>query len=213
MGRRVLVDVGGGVATYGEEESIVTIVGMVGEVSLRLTDRATPHLYLSYAQRPTLLGSLVVRTSLDPMSIAPAVRDAIWEVDPDQPVWEIMPISERIAGSIRSQRFLMVLMALFAVVALILGSVGIYGVMGYTVGQRSREIGIRLALGARGSQIRTMVLRQGLATALVATMAQRECANYPLICLHVAADNTSARRAYERMGMAVMGDCRIMLMA
>ena len=150
--------------TYDEEgeEVQVTVVGVTGKVRVSLTQEPRPHLYVAYAQRPTLLASLAVRAMPDPMGVANAVRDAVWEVDRDQPVWEIMLIEDRIVRSLASRRFLMVLLTVFGGVALVLGSVGIYGVMGYSVGRRSREIGVRVAFGARSDEIRTMVLRQGL---------------------------------------------------
>ena len=155
IGRRVTYHEGG-------EEVQVTIVGVTGEVRVSLTQDPRPHLYVPYAQRPTLLASLAVRTVADPLGMANAVRDAVWDVDRDQPVWEIMLIEERMARSLDSRRFLMVLLTVFGGVALMLGSVGMYGVMGYSVGRRSREIGVRIAFGARSNEIRTMVLRQGL---------------------------------------------------
>ena len=162
----------GRIVTYneGDEAVRVTVVGVTGEVRVSLTQDPRPHLYVAYAQRPTLLASLAVRATSDPLAVANAVREAVWEVDPDQPVWEIMLIEERISGSLGSRRFFTVLLTVFGGVALVLGSVGIYGVMGYAVGRRSREIGVRIAFGARGGEIRTMVLREGLLITLGGVM-------------------------------------------
>ena len=103
-----------------------------------------------------------MRSGPDPLTLTDAVREAIWAVDPDQPVWEIMFIGDRIARTVQGRRFFMVLLAVFAVMALAMGSVGIYGVVSYGVRRRTLEIGVRMAFGARNREIQTMVLKQGL---------------------------------------------------
>lgn len=147
---------------YTEELDAATIVGVVGDVSLALGAEPEPHVYLSYTQAPTRFYSLAVRTTEDPMAVAEGVRRAFWSVEPDQPVWEVMPMAERIAGSVADERFFMMVLGAFSLAALFLASLGIYGVMAYTVARRSHEIGVRLALGAAGGQVRSLVLRQGL---------------------------------------------------
>ncbi|HSR69741.1 MAG TPA: ABC transporter permease [Acidobacteriota bacterium] len=147
---------------YRDENTLVSIVGVVGDVKLSLTGDPEAHLYTSYSQFPARFSSLAVRTPGDPMALANQVRDAVWSVDPDQPVWEIMPITERIANT-QGQRYLvLVLLTAFSLAALLLCCIGIYAVMGYAVHRRSREIGIRMALGAGRRQILRMVLRRGL---------------------------------------------------
>ncbi len=103
-----------------------------------------------------------MRVPADAMSYAPVVKDAIWELDPDQPIWEVMTQNTRIGYWTGSQRFATSLLAVFAAIALTLAAIGIAGVVAYSVGQRTHEIGIRVALGAGGSEILTMVLKGGL---------------------------------------------------
>ena len=120
-------------------------------------------MYFTYRQLKSLIpNALVVRTAVDPLSIATSVRNAIWAVDKDQPVSNIDSMEHIVAGAVARQRFSMLLLAIFAGLALILAAVGIYGVMSYTVAQQTREIGIRIALGAKRSDVLKMTVTQGL---------------------------------------------------
>ncbi len=120
-------------------------------------------MYFTYRQLKDLApNALVVRTSIEPLSLAASVRDAIWSVDKDQTVADIDTMEHIVAEAVARQRFSMLLLSLFATLALLLASVGIYGVMSYSVAQRTHEIGIRIALGARRGDVLQMTIKQGL---------------------------------------------------
>ncbi len=141
-----------------------TVIGVVKDV--RQNDFiAEPRMqmYLSFRQLKSLTANaLVVRTVVDPLSLATSVRNAIWAVDKDQPVSNMQSMEHIVAGAVARQRFSMLLLAIFAGLALVLAAVGIYGVMSYSVAQQTREIGIRMALGARRSDVLKMTVKQGL---------------------------------------------------
>jgi len=120
-------------------------------------------MYFTYRQLKDLApNALVVRTSIEPLSLAASVRDAIWSVDKDQTVADIDTMEHIVAEAVARQRFSMLLLGLFATLALLLASVGIYGVMSYSVAQRTHEIGIRIALGATRGDVLQMTIKQGL---------------------------------------------------
>jgi putative ABC transport system permease protein len=120
-------------------------------------------MYFTYRQLKDLAANaLIVRTSVEPMSLASSIRSAIWAVDKDQPVANIDTMDHIVSEAIARQRFSMLLLGIFAALALVLASVGIYGVMSYSVAQRTHEIGIRMALGARRADVLQMTVKQGL---------------------------------------------------
>ena len=120
-------------------------------------------MYFAYRQLKDLAANaLIVRTSVEPMSLATSTRDAIWAVDKDQPVANVDTMDHIVSEAIARQRFSMLLLGIFAALALILAAVGIYGVMSYSVAQRIHEIGIRMALGARRTDVLKMIVNQGL---------------------------------------------------
>jgi putative ABC transport system permease protein len=145
-------------------EDLIQVVGVVKDVrQFELNAEPKPQMYLTYRQAGFFEPrDLVVKTDVDPASLAATVRKAVWEIDKDQPVSNIQTMEEILADSIARQRFSMLLLAIFAGVALVLAGVGIYGVMSYSVAQRTHEIGIRMALGAQTSAVLKLAVGYGL---------------------------------------------------
>jgi putative ABC transport system permease protein len=164
LGKRIVID-------YLERRVPLEIVGVVADVKQKVGAATNIQIYDCYLQRPWLSSSLVLRTEGDPAALAPAAQRAVREVDASRAASNVKTMEQLLSASVAQPRFYAQLLTAFACVALLLAAVGVYGVMSYTVTQRTHEIGIRIALGARGGDVVRMVVRQGMALALGGVLA------------------------------------------
>ncbi|HEV2447810.1 MAG TPA: FtsX-like permease family protein [Candidatus Sulfopaludibacter sp.] len=151
---------------------LIEVVGVVADVRAGSADRELPpHIYRPIGQWTSYSMSLVVRTAREPAALAPAVRAAIRKMDATLPIAAIRTIRELVDASVADRRFQMMLTSLFAVVALLLGAVGVYGMVSYSVACRTRDIGLRMALGAMRGDVMRWVLASGMRPAAFGMLA------------------------------------------
>lgn len=151
-----------------EAAEAFTIVGVVGNVrGQALNEAPEPEAFFAHAQVPLPAMSVVVRTTSDPLALSAAIRRELSVLDPGLAAPEFRTMDRVIAESVARPRFVAMLLSLFAAVALTLATVGIFGLLSYTVAQRTREIGVRIALGARPSEVVTMIVQRALVLAAV----------------------------------------------
>lgn len=148
---------------HGNDLPWMTIVGVCGDVRQYGLDRVpNMSVYISQAQNTDFSYMFVARTKGDPKKMEPVVRRAFLDVDQTQPVYDVMPMEAYLQQSLAERRFTMTLLTMFGVLSLVLAAVGIYGVISYAVSTRTQEIGIRMALGARWTEVVAMVLYDGV---------------------------------------------------
>jgi putative ABC transport system permease protein len=160
IGRRIMVGQG--------EYALATVVGVVGDVRNRGLDaEAQPAFFVPFSQSPDSTMEVALLTAVEPTSMTTAVRNAVAAIDPEQPVFDISTMDQRLAASVAPRRFNLLLLASFALLAMLLAGVGIYGVVSYTAVQRTHEVGVRMALGAQRRDVLKLILAQGTVLLLI----------------------------------------------
>ncbi|HYP07417.1 MAG TPA: ABC transporter permease [Bryobacteraceae bacterium] len=158
--------IGKRIALSREQDKPRQIVGIVSDVKHYALDGETrPEMYFPYAQEPQSSMTMVLRTTQDPENLIAAVRREIMRIDKDQPVAKVRTYEQILSTSVAQPRLYSTLLTIFSTIALLLAAVGIYGVMSFAVGQRTQEMGLRMALGAGAGSVQTLVLKEGIVLA------------------------------------------------
>jgi putative ABC transport system permease protein len=159
VGKRLIPDVAMGSGDAPPRE----IVGVVGNIKHRGPGEETqPEIYLPHAQLPFGSATVVVRTGHEPLGVVKAIRAEVGALDPELPVADVQTLDDYLTASVAQPQFNARLLAIFGAVAMILTAIGLYGVMAYSVAERTRELGIRRALGAQVGDLLGLVIRQGM---------------------------------------------------
>jgi putative ABC transport system permease protein len=150
-----------------DKSAWIEVIGVIEDVRHELNKPVTPEFYLPHAQDPWSTMIVVARTNADPASLAGAIRQHVWSIDTDQPVFELQTMQEVRSASVTVFTFSSVTLSIFAGIAMLLATLGIYGVMAFAVTQRTQEIGIRIALGATTPAVLKLVVAHGIKLALL----------------------------------------------
>jgi len=161
--------VGRRMGLMGELREVVGVVGQVHHYGLE--KQPEPTIYAPYEQIPDKAMALAVRTTGDPAAVVQAVKEAVWSVDRGQPVFQIRSMDDYLSLANTAPRISTILLAIFASVSVLLAALGIHGVVSYGVAQRTREFGLRMALGSTPKQLTSLVVRSGIGTALIGLVA------------------------------------------
>jgi putative ABC transport system permease protein len=179
------------------------IIGVIG--AIRQADLASLPIggaYYSVYQRPLAFSTLLIRTAGDPAKFAAVIRQAVNAVDPAEAIYDVKTMTERVNDTLAARRFTIALLGLFALAAISLAALGLYGVINYSVTQRTQEIGIRLVLGARHTEVLGLILRAGLRIALPG-LAAGGIAAYTVS--QVFSNQLFGVRAFDPLTFAAMG--------